>query len=109
MGQLRENQVRFMKMVPLLINKAFELGFEVTGGDLFRDHRCKYGNDKSLHKKRLAIDLNLFKDGKYLTSAIDHKPLGVFWEHLGGTWGGRFGESKKGAGDGWDGNHYQWG
>jgi hypothetical protein len=108
MGKLRQKQVEFMKMLPRLIDKAFELGYEVTGGDLFRDSRCCYGSSRSKHRQRLAIDLNLFKDGIWLTKGIDHKPLGEWWESKGGQWGGRFGESKKGAGDGWDGNHYQW-
>jgi len=50
----------------------------------------------SIHQDQLAVDFNLFKDGKYLDKTIDHKPLGEFWESIGGTWGGRFG----------DGNHY---
>lgn len=89
-----------MKRVPLLINKAFDLGFEVTAGDLYRDDRCDYGAKNSLHRQRLAIDLNLFKDGVYLTKTDDHHDLGVFWESLGGVWGGRFRSNP-------DGNHYQ--
>jgi hypothetical protein len=42
------------------------------------------------------LDLNLFKDGKYLALTEDHKPLGEWWESQGGAWGGRFN----------DGNHY---
>ena len=72
------------------------MGFDITLGDAYRDPRCPYGRPKSLHKKRLAIDLNLFKDGVYLTSTDDHLPLGEYWESIGGSWGGRFN----------DGNHY---
>jgi len=57
-----------------------------------------YGDFKG-KTKRLAIDLNLFKDGEYLTDTEDHRFLGEFWESLGGTWGGRWD----------DGNHYSWG
>lgn len=60
----------------------------------------------SLHYIGLAADLNLFKGGVYLTETKDHKPLGELWELWGGSWGGRFGESSPGAGDGNDGNHY---
>lgn len=85
-------------MVPALINKAFELGLEVTLGDAYRDPRCPYGSKSSRHKSRLAIDLNLFRHGEYLTRTEDHKPLGEWWESQGGIWGGRFE----------DGNHYEW-
>jgi hypothetical protein len=83
-------------MVPPLIDRAYELGFEVTLGDAYRDPRCPYGAEKSFHHKRLAIDLNLFRDGRYLTSSKSHQPLGLYWESIGGTWGGRWN----------DGNHY---
>jgi len=95
---LREKQSEFAKMVPKLINMAFELGYEVTLGDAYRDPRCPYGSTRSKHHRRLAIDLNLFKDGRYLTRTEDHKCLGEYWEALGGVWGGRFD----------DGNHYEW-
>jgi hypothetical protein len=68
----------------------------VSIGDAYRDERCAYGSPNSLHRLRLAIDLNLFRDGVFLTSTNDHLPLGEFLESIGGTWGGRFG----------DGNHY---
>jgi hypothetical protein len=91
-------QVRFAQMVPALIEKAFELGYQVTIGDAFRDPRLHgimgkkvgYGAASSCHKIRLAIDLNLFKDGEYLTEAVNHLMLGQYWEAMGGTWGGRF-------------------
>lgn len=103
---LFETQVKFASLIPLLISKAFELGFQVTLGDAYRDPRVHgefgvkqgYGHPKSNHKRRLALDLNLFKNGKYLTTTEDHQPLGEYWESLGGTWGGRFKDS----------NHYSW-
>lgn len=101
---LFEHQVLFTSLLPKLLNKAFELGYQVTLGDAYRDPRVfgvvgeqkGYGYSKSAHKQRLAIDLNLFKNGVFLQSTEDHKLLGEFWESLGGTWGGRFS----------DGNHY---
>lgn len=93
-------------MVALLIQFGTEKGYEFSFGDAW----AKTGHiENSFHYDRLAIDLNLFKDGKWLKKTKDHLPLGLFWESLGGSWGGRFGESKKGAGDGKDGNHYQYG
>ena len=93
---LREKQSRFAVMAAKLILRADELGYSVTLGDAYRDSRCDYGHPNSLHRRRLAIDLNLFRDGKFLQLTDDHLPLGMFWESLGGSWGGRFS----------DGNHY---
>ena len=64
-------------MLPRLIDHAFESGYAVTLGDCYRDPRVKYGHKNSMHRKRLAVDLNLFKDGKYLTDSEDHKFLGI--------------------------------
>lgn len=91
-------------MVALLIQKASELGYDLTFGDAYRDPRIhgqqgvklSYSEGYSAHKHRLAVDLNLFKDGKWLQNTKDHEPLGVYWESIGGSWGGRFN----------DGNHY---
>ena len=105
---LRERQSEFAKKVALLILFAYERGYELTFGDAY----ARTGHSKnSCHYVRLAIDLNLFKDGKYLSHTTDHKELGEFWESIGGSWGGRFDESSPGAGDGIDGNHYslEWG
>lgn len=104
METLREKQSRFAVLVAQLIAQATILGYEVTLGDAYRDPRLHgkpgekkgYGHPRSAHKLRLAIDLNLFRDGKFLSSSEDHRPLGEWWESIGGTWGGRFN----------DGNHY---
>ena len=93
-----KNQQEFASKVPRLIDKAIEFGFQVTLGDAFKDKRCGYGSSKSKHNRRLAIDLNLFQGGVYLTTTEAHRPLGEWWESIGGIWGG-----------GWDdGNHYEW-
>lgn len=103
---LREAQHAFAAAVPALINKALTLGYQVTLGDAYRDprvhgafgHRLGYGAANSCHKLRLAIDLNLFKDGNFLQHSEDHRSLGEWWEqqHPLARWGGRFN----------DGNHY---
>ena len=101
---LGEAQRKFPTMVAKLIEFAYDNGYELTFGDAYRDPRLHgnpgikqgYGAAHSNHKIRLAIDLNLFKNGKYLSASEDHKELGEFWESLGGAWGGRFN----------DGNHY---
>jgi hypothetical protein len=106
---LREQQSVFALKVADLILHAKALGYEVTLGDAFRDPRVHgesgikrgYGTANSFHKKRLAIDLNLFKDGVFMANTQYHKELGAWWESQGGTWGGRFKNP--------DGNHYSWG
>lgn len=109
MTTLRQNQSLFARKVASLIIHAEYLGYEVTLGDAYRDPRLHgamgekkgYGAAKSFHKQRLAIDLNLFKDGRLLEDTEEHRPLGEWWEAQGGTWGGRFKQP--------DGNHYSWG
>lgn len=91
METLGQKRTRFTAMIPKLINKANELGFEIRFVPEHNKHM-----KKSLHYIGLAKDFDLFKDGVYLTKTEDHTPLGEYWESLGGTWGGRFG----------DGNHY---
>ena len=93
---LRQKQSKFAFMVSQLIMFAYAKGYEITLGDAW----AKTGHkEKSKHYIRLAIDLNLFKDGKWLQKSEDHTSLGEFWESLGGIWGGRF--KRK------DGNHYE--
>lgn len=97
---LRKTQSDFARLVPRLIDKAYELGFEVTLGDAYRDPRVhgamgvrkSYSHPKSAHKLRLAIDLNLFKNGEYLEGTEAHRTLGEWWEkqHKMARWGGRF-------------------
>jgi hypothetical protein len=93
---LRQKQSKFSVMAARLILHAESIGYEVTLGDAYRDPRCPYGSETSLHKKRLALDINLFRDGVYLPRTEDHLELGLFWESIGCSWGGRF----------MDGNHY---
>ena len=93
---LREKQSKFVTMVGKLIQFANDRGYELSFGHAKRCDDCKVGHKKSLHKVGLAIDLNLFRNGIYLSKNEDHRELGEYWESLGGSWGGRFS----------DGNHY---
>jgi hypothetical protein len=97
---LRQKQSDFAFMISDLIWYAYLEGYELTFGDAYRDPRCPYGIKNGKHSKRLAVDFNLFKNGKYLRSTRSHKFLGEYWEELGGTWGGRFKKP--------DGNHYEY-
>lgn len=102
---LRQKQSLFVRLVARLIDHATELGFELTFAEAYRSpeeakrlEKLGKGIANSLHTQRLAIDLNLFKNGRYLTSTEAHRPLGEWWEqqHALCRWGGRF----------QDGNHY---
>lgn len=103
MSELISKQHEFSCMVARLILHAAELGYQVTLGEAYRtpeqaaiNARAGKGIRRSLHQDRLAIDLHLFHDGKYLATTEDHATLGKWWESIGGSWGGRFK----------DGNHY---
>lgn len=101
---LRDRQSEFAQAAALLIQKADELGYEVTLGDAFRDSRVHgdfgikkaYGRASSVHKLRMAIDLNLFIDGEYITDDRGHKELGKWWKKTfkdcDAVWGGDFGD-----------------
>jgi hypothetical protein len=101
---LGEKQKMFVGMIAKLITWAHDNGYELTFGDAYRDPRVfgplgiqlGYGQEFSCHKIRLAVDFNLFKNGEFLKTTEDHLPLGMYWESIGGSWGGRFN----------DGNHY---
>lgn len=110
---LLEAQWKFARLVPRLLDKAHELGYEVRGGEWYRSPeeaarqaKAGAGISRSLHTLGLAIDLCLFRDGLYLTDSTDYEPLGVAWEAMDPLcrWGGRFlGAGGKSAPDG---NHF---
>jgi hypothetical protein len=100
---LREKQYQFVRMVAQLIKYAESRGYELTFGEAYRtpeqaalNAKKGVGIKNSLHTERLAIDFHLFKNGEFLNSTEAHRPLGEYWESIGGTWGGRFN----------DGGHY---
>ena len=102
-----QEQAKFVRDVGLLIAEAYRRGYELTFGEAWRtpeqilwNSRRGIGSIKSLHGSRLAIDFNLFKDGKWLKESADHAPLGNYWKSLdpANRWGGDFRRV--------DGNHY---
>lgn len=104
---LGEQQRLFAGLVGKLIDFAYASGYELSLGDAYRDPRLAQlnaqegkGISNSLHTQRLAIDLNLFKDGQYLAKSEDYKPLGDYWKtlHPLARWGGDFALK--------DGNHF---
>jgi hypothetical protein len=104
---LGERQRLFTRLVAKLIEHAYETGYQLTFGEAFRtpeqaalNAKVGKGITQSLHGMRLAIDLNLFRNGEYLTDSEAHRPLGEYWKtlHPDCCWGGDFSRP--------DGNHY---
>lgn len=103
---LSKKQRDFSRCITQLLVKIHSDGYECTFGDFYRDWRVHgepgtklgYSHPNSVHKFRLAADINLFKDGVYQTTTEAHRPFGEWWETLDERcqWGGRWG----------DGNHY---
>ena len=79
----------------MLISYAYLNDYELSFGDAYAKDGHKKG---SFHYKRLAVDFNLFINGRYQRTTKAHTKLGEYWESIGGTWGGRFKRP--------DGNHY---
>ncbi len=83
-------QATFLLDACKLIQFANEKGFQVTGGELFRTPEqqqiyVKTGRSKTMNSKhlsRLAIDLNIFKDGVLLYDVEKLKEIGQYWESL---------------------------
>ena len=81
-----ELQRKFPPLVALLIQWIYSQGLEVTFGEAWRTpEQAQWNADHgkgivhSLHIDRLAIDLNLFKDGVYLTDPAAYKPVADYW------------------------------
>ena len=99
-------QHQFSLMVARLLIMADAMGYQVTLGEAWRTPeqaaiyaKAGKGIVHSRHIERIAIDLNLFRDGVLITDTEGHRPLGEWWETQGGIWGGRFKRP--------DGNHYE--
>lgn len=88
---LSDQQKLFASLVPRLIDHIYDQGYACTFGDAYRSPRVQYGHDNSMHRRRLAIDLNLFdKRGDYLTDSSDYRFAGEYWLslHPECAWGG---------------------
>ena len=99
---LRQKQSDFVRSLGKLIDYAYGRGYEFTIGDAYRDPRVvfPYSSPNSAHRQRLAVNLNLFVKGEWITSSTtpEYEDIGGYWESIGGIWGGRFN----------DGNHFEW-
>jgi hypothetical protein len=96
---LGEKQELFMECLAKHLTWLFANGYKVRGGELQRAPATAAANAKSgagisnsLHIIKLAIDLNLFRDGKFLSDTADHAASGTHWKSLHPLcrWGGDF-------------------
>ncbi len=106
--KLSELQQLFARDTILLFQHIIDEGYTFTYGEAMRSAEqaeiyAKEGKGivDSLHCKRLAIDINLFKDGVYIEDAEQYKHFGIFWEKLSPT--NRGGYAFKRA----DSNHFE--
>jgi hypothetical protein len=95
--KLSEKQQIFAWNVSNLIEKIECDGYKCTFGEAYRTpeqaalNAAKgIGIKNSLHCKRLAVDLNLFKDGVYCADVESWRPFGEYWKTLNALnrWGG---------------------
>ncbi|WP_392565378.1 M15 family metallopeptidase [Utexia brackfieldae] len=103
---LTQKQATFTVMIAKLILWADGQGLQLTFGQAYQtpaqvenDMQAGKGIRNRLYSLRLAIDLNLFIDGVYQTATTAYKPLGQYWQAMGGAWGGDFKACP-------DGNHF---
>lgn len=94
-------QELFASLLPDLIDFALARGYAVRLRELWRSKEqaaiyaaAGTGIANSLHRKGLAIDLVLLKNGRPLWASEQYQELGEFWESLDDlcSWGGRFGD-----------------
>lgn len=97
---LVQEQAAFLLDACKLIEYATSIGFEVTSGEFQRPVEMQKlyvqsGRSKTMeskHIRRLACDLNFFKNGKYICTVRELESLGRYWESLSpkNRWGGNF-------------------
>ncbi len=102
-SKLNGAQHAFSVAFSQLIIFAQDLGYTVSIGRC-QDFQAARG---SLHYKRLACDLHLFKDGRYLRGTEDYRPLGQWWIKYGHNYGIPL--EWGGSGRRNDGNHFSHG
>ena len=97
-----QRRTQFLCMLATLIKFAEENYIELICADFFRTtarqkelfdegkSKCDGTNIKSQHQRWLAADMYIVEDGKLITDSKEYTQLGMRWESMGGTWGGRW-------------------
>ena len=90
MSELGTKRKLFTKCVCKLLQVMLEAGYEPMLGKDGLKHMAN-----SLHFDGLAVDIDLTKDGFYLSDGKDHQQFGEYWETLDKDcrWGGRFSDA----------------
>ena len=117
---LRRKQAKFSGMVGMLLTKTVALRIPVVILEMYRSIETQRayvarGVSKTMNSKHLdglAVDLAFIEDieddGKINWDAEKYRPLGEYWESLGGRWGGRFGDDPTtNKIEGWDLGHFE--
>ena len=96
--KLSDHQFEFLKDVVSLISYAMQKGFKLTFGEVYRtEYQQKWyvekgysSTMKSMHLKRLAVDINFFLDDNICTLKPILEEVGMFWKSLSplNRWGG---------------------
>jgi len=95
---LGDKQRLFARLFMALLEEIHRCGYQVVLEEGKRTKAQAHiyaaqgkGIPNSLHIIKLAHDISLFdKNGKYPTATKDYTRFGIYWEKLGGAWGGRF-------------------
>ncbi len=104
--KLGKKQELFARLYAQHLVWLHEQGYETRLGDVFAHDGHREGSN---HYKKLAGDINLFKDGHYITTTMGHLESGLKWEsrHKLCRWGGNWDKDDHPGEPGEnDGNHY---
>ena len=110
---LSEAQRLHVRMAGRLLVYLHTQGYEATWGQTLRTQAeadanaaAGVGISKSLHLIGLAMDINLWRNGVYLTDSVDYQVLGTYWKSLHPLcrWGGDFKDAQGRPKP--DGNHF---
>jgi hypothetical protein len=104
--RLGEKQELFSLLMAEHVLWLYEQGYSVRSGDYFASTGHRAGSN---HYIKLAADLNLFKNGVYMSETMQHLESGEKWEsrHELCRWGGNWdNDSHPGEPGEDDGNHY---
>ena len=115
---VNQMQFEFTIMQARLVLFAKECGFNLSLREVWREGRRQLelfnaGLSKTMnsqHLKSLAADFVMFRDGDPVEAGDDPDwlTLGEYWEHLGGTWGGRW-DMSSAPGQQPDAGHFEYG
>ena len=106
--KLVQTQQQFSLHVSMLIDYVIGIGYGVTLGEAWRsdEQQAIYRQSgktkaaRSRHQDRLAVDLNLFLNGKYLIDRESYRQAAEFWVSL-------HTDNVAGYSWGWDANHFE--